>query len=190
MPAMKPAPWALALLALVTTAAPARAPANAAGQVVALPDDAALEAAGARVGTITIRTAQIFDENDPHENHGLYRLANRLHLHTHAGAVRAALLFRSGEPYQGRLLEETERNLRQLNFLREPRIRPVAYHDGVVDILVETHDVWTLQITPSFSRAGGKNAASLQVKDNNLFGYGKTLLAGYSHTVDRKFHLL
>ena len=185
MPAKKPTLWAFALLAFVTTAAPARSPESAAAPAVTLPDDAALEAAGARVGTITIRTAQIFDENDPHENHGLYRLANRLHLHTHAGAVRAALLFRSGEPYQGRLLKETERNLRQLNFLREPRIRPVAYHDGMVDILVETHDVWTLQITPSFSRAGGKNAASLQIKDNNLFGYGNTLLAGYGHTVDR-----
>jgi hypothetical protein len=187
MAAMKTAFWALALLALVATATAASAPAPGgdAGGAATLPDDAALEAAGARVGTITIRTAQIFDENDPHENYGLYRLANRLHLHTHAGAVKAALLFRSGEPYQGRLLKETERNLRQLNFLREPRVRAVAWHDGLVDILVETHDVWTLQISPSYARSGGTNAASLEIKDNNLFGYGKTLLAGYSRNVDR-----
>jgi len=189
MHAMKLALWALWLLALVATvvagaAAPA-APAGDSAAPVTLPDDATLEAAGARVGTITIRTAQIFDEKNPHENYGLYRLTNRLHLHTHAGAVRAALLFRTGEPYQGRLLKETERNLRQLNFLREPRVRPVAWHDGVVDILVETHDVWTLQISPSYSRSGGANAGSLEIKDNNLFGYGKTLLAGYSRTVDR-----
>ena len=185
--AMKTVLWTLALLALVATAAArsASSPRGDTGEAVTLPDDATLEAAGARFGTITIRNTQIFDENDPHENYGLYRLANRLHLHTHAGAVKAELLFRSGEPYQGRLLQETERNLRQLNYLREPRVRPVAWHDGVVDILVETHDVWTLQIGPSYARSGGKNAASLEVKDNNLFGYGKSLLAGYSRDVDR-----
>jgi hypothetical protein len=184
---MKTAHWAPALLALVATAAATSAPSPGGdtGGAVTLPDDATLEAAGARFGTITIRTAQIFDGKDPHENYGLYRVANRLHLHTRAGAVSAALLFRSGEPYQGRLLQETERNLRQLNFLREPRVRPVAWHDGVVDILVETHDVWTLQIGPSFARSGGKNAGSLEIKDINLFGYGKTLLAGYSSDVDR-----
>jgi hypothetical protein len=186
---MKTAHWAPTLLALVATAAAAAASAPAtgadSGETATLPDDATLEAAGARFGTITIRTTQIFDEKNPHENYGLYHLANRLHLHTHAGAVKAALLFRTGEPYQGRLLQETERNLRQLNFLREPRVRAVAWHDGVVDVLVETHDVWTLQIGPSYARSGGKNAGSLEVKDINLFGYGKTLLVGYSKDVDR-----
>jgi outer membrane protein assembly factor BamA len=184
---MKTAHWAPLLLALAATAAAASPPATgpAPAETAALPDDATLEAAGARFGTITIRTGQIFDEKNPHENYGLYRIVNRLHLHTHAGAVRSALLFRTGDPYQGRLLQETERNLRQLNYLREPRVRAVAWHDGVVDILVETHDVWTLQIGPSYARSGGKNAASLEVKDINLFGYGKTLLAGYSKDVDR-----
>lgn len=188
MTTVRCAPLALlALLALAPRAEATNAPCAAlkTGAAAALPDNAALEAAGARFGTITICTAQIFDENNPHENYGLYRLANRLHQPTRPGAVSAALLFRSGEPFQGRLLEETERNLRQLNFLREPRVRPIAWHDGLVDILVQTHDVWTLQIGPSFARSGGKNAGSLEIKDINLFGYGKTLLAGYSRDVDR-----
>jgi hypothetical protein len=187
MAAIKTVAWALALLALAGTARASAVPTPGGDGSAAepLPDDATLEAAGAKFGTITIRTAQIFDANDPHENYGLYRLADQLHLHTHAGAVRAALLFRSGEPYQGRLLQETERNLRQLNFLREPRVRAVAWHDGAVDILVETYDVWTLQIGPSYTRSGGTNAGSLEIKDINLFGYGKTLLAGYSRDVDR-----
>ena len=183
MAGMKTVLGSLVLFTLVATATSVTAADT--GASAALPDDAALEASGARIGTITIHTAPIFDPGDPRENYGLYRLANRLHLHTHAGAVRAELLFRSGEPYQGRLLEETERNLRQLNFISEPRVRPVAWHDGLVDILVETHDVWTLQIGPSFARSGGKNAASLEVKDNNLLGYGKTLAVGYSRDVDR-----
>jgi hypothetical protein len=151
----------------------------------AVPDDTALEAAGARVGLVTIRSAEIFDLDDPRENRRLYRLANRWHINTRAGVIRAQLLFRSGEPYRRRLLEETERKLRQLSFLREPRIRPVAYHDGVVDILVETHDVWTLQLGPSFGRSGGKNDTSLEFQDHNLLGFGKTAIAGTSQGVDR-----
>ena len=151
----------------------------------ALPSDSALEAAGARIGTITIKNDQIFDLDDPRENKRLYRVANRWHARTRSGVIRAQLLFASGQPYRHRLLEETERNLRRLSFLREPRIRPMAWHDGVVDILVETHDVWTLQVGPSFGRSGGKNETSLEFADVNLFGFGKTLIAGASHGVDR-----
>ena len=178
---MKTLMWPIALLTLVATAAGAAGVEAAAS----LPDDATLEAAGARVGTITIRSKEIFDLDDPRENRKLYRAANRLHVNSRPGTIRAQLLFRSGELYQGRLLQETERNLRQLNFLREPRIRPVAYHDGLVDIVVETHDVWTLQFGPSFGRSGGKNDTSLEFQDHNLLGFGKTLILGNSHGVDR-----
>ena len=181
MVAMKAVLAALALLPLAVMAEPSVTPDAAA----TLPDDAALEAAGARIGTITVRTGEIFDLTDPRENRALYRLANRLHLNTRPGAVQEQLLFRSGDRYQARLLRETERNLRQLEFLREPRVRPVAWHDGLVDIAVETHDVWTLQISPSYARSGGRNEASFEVKDVNLLGFGKTLAAGYTKGVDR-----
>jgi len=188
MAGMNTALFTLALLGLAATAAArsSTAPEGNAEAAVTLPDDATLEASGARFGKISIHNGQIFDENDPRENHGLYRLANRFHLHTRTSAIKAALLFRTGEPYQGRLLKETERNLRRLNFLREPTVRAVAWHDGVVDILVETHDVWTLQIGPSYSHSGGKSAASVEVKDENFFGFGKTLLVGYGSDVDRQ----
>ncbi|MGH8253572.1 MAG: hypothetical protein ACRES2_05975 [Steroidobacteraceae bacterium] len=175
---------AWALLALVLGVAGAEAVRADMGGA-ALPNDSALEAAGARIGKITIENDQIFDLDDPRENKRLYRVADRWHARTRAGVIRSQLLFASGEPYRHRLLEETERNLRRLSFLREPRIRPVAWHDGVVDILVETHDVWTLQVGPSFGRSGGKNETSLEFADVNLFGFGKTLLAGASHSVDR-----
>ena len=128
--------------------------------VATIPDDAALEAAHALIGTISIQVHQIFDTSDPREDKWLYREANRWHYRTRDSAVRAQLLFRSGDLYSAALLRETERNMRQLQFVREPKIRPIAYHDGVVDVLVETHDVWTLEIGPSFGRAGGANSAS------------------------------
>jgi hypothetical protein len=151
----------------------------------ALPDAATLQAAHARVGTITIRPHQIFDLDDPHENGVLYRLADRLHVRSHQAAIRAQLLFHSGDAYDARLLEETERNLRQLPYIREPKVRAIAWHDGVVDIDVDTYDVWTLQFGPSFSRAGGANSTNIGVADDNILGYGKQLGIGWSSTVDR-----
>lgn len=177
MNAMRSVPWTILLLAGLTAAYGGTAP--------PLPDDATLEAAGARIGTITIRSEEIFDLSDPRENKALYRAANHLHMTTRNGVIRAQLLFASGQPYRHRLLEETERNLRRLNFLREPHIRPIAWHDGLVDILVETHDVWTLQLGPSFGRSGGKNDTSFEFQDHNLLGFGKTLILGASHGVDR-----
>ena len=122
----------------------------------ALPSDAELEAAGARIGGIEIRTIQIFDLSDPKDDNWLFRTADHLHKGTRVSAIAAQLLFRRGDLYSRRLLEETARNIRlNSSFLREPVIRPIRYHDNVVDILVITHDVWTLQPGISFGRSGG-----------------------------------
>jgi outer membrane protein assembly factor BamA len=163
--------------------------ASAAGSSVAhaatIPNDAQLEAAKATIGTITIRSLEIFDPNDPNDNKLLFRLADRLHINTRESAIRAQLLFRTGERYSRSKIAETERNLRQLDFIREPAIRPIAYHDGVVDLEIVTHDVWTLQPGISFSRSGGTNSTGLNLQDSNLLGYGKSIALGRSTNVDR-----
>jgi hypothetical protein len=159
--------------------------AGAAHAAAALPSPAELEAAGARIGAITIRALDIFDTSDPAEDKAVYRAANRLHRRTRESVLRAQLLFASGDVYSQRLLDETERNLRELRYLREPKIRVIGWHDGVVDVEVVTHDVWTLQLGPSFSRSGGHNSSGLSFEDKNLFGYGKTLSIGTSSDVDR-----
>jgi hypothetical protein len=64
-------------------------------------------------------------------------------------------------------------------------VRPVRYHDGLVDVEVLTHDVWTLQLGPSYGRSGGTNQSSFEIQDNNLFGLGKTLAIGVGKDVDR-----
>lgn len=150
-----------------------------------LPTDAELESAGARIGRITIESREIFDLDDPREDKWLYRLANRLHIRTRASAIRAQLLFREGQPYRRELLDESERNLRSLDFLREPQIRPLSYHDGVVDVRIVTHDVWTLQVGPSYGRSGGATRSTFAIQDNNLLGFGKTLAVGAGRDVDR-----
>jgi hypothetical protein len=150
-----------------------------------VPDDAALEAAGAVIGSIDIDIRNIFDGNDPRESNGLYRLANKLHVRTKRSTIRAQLLFASGDKYVARKLAETERALRLLSYIYDARVVPIRYADGKVDIQVITKDVWTLSPGISFGRAGGTNATRINLQDTNFLGWGKSLQISHGSTVDR-----
>ena len=153
----------------------------------ALPSDAQLQAAGARIGKIEIHIVQIFDLSNPADDNWAFRMADRLHIPTRPAVVRAQLLFHSGQLYSRKLLDESARNIRQnATYLREPVIRPIRYHDGLVDIEVITHDVWTLEPGTNFSRSGGANAFGFQFSDANFLGTGKSIQVGHSQNVDRR----
>ena len=77
-----------------------------------LPSDAELAAADARIGEIRIRPLEIFNTSIPEEDTGLFRLANKLHIRTRESTIADQLLFESGQPYDGRLLQESARLLR------------------------------------------------------------------------------
>jgi outer membrane protein assembly factor BamA len=150
-----------------------------------VPGDAALEAAGAVIGKIDIDIRNIFDKHDPRENSGLYRLANKLHITTRRSAIRAQLLFKTGDRYDAQKLAETERNLRALQYIYDAYVVPVRYADGKVDIKVITKDVWTLDPNISFGRAGGANSSSASLSDANFLGFGKSVEIGRARNVDR-----
>src|SRR5580698_463861 len=150
-----------------------------------VPSDAALEAAGAIIGRVEIATRNIFDESDPRETNGLFRLADRLHIRTKHATIHAQLLFASGDKYLARKLAETERALRLLSYIYDARIVPVHYADGKVDIKVITKDVWTLSPGLSFGRAGGSNSTNFNLQDTNFLGWGKALQVSHGSTVDR-----
>lgn len=149
------------------------------------PSPAALEASGAVIGTITIRSDNIFDLSDPRENKALYRLANKIHIRTLDSVIREQLLFEPGEPFSQRLLDESERILRGARYLYDADIRPVAVHDGKVDVAVITRDVWTLNPGVSFGRKGGKSTTGVQLDELNLLGTGISLSASHQQDVDR-----
>jgi outer membrane protein assembly factor BamA len=149
------------------------------------PSFAELEAAGARIGEIRIRTRDIFDTEDPKEDKLLFRWANALHIQTRTGVIERALLFKTGEPVSVRLIEETERVLRSTRYLYDVQIRPLAHHDGVVDISVETRDTWTLDPGLSAGRSGGANTSGIKLNEYNLLGSGVAISYGRSNGVDR-----
>jgi hypothetical protein len=173
------------LLATAISPASAASGKPAQGTATAWPDDSELEASGARIGRVWVRTLPIFDPNAPGEDKTLYRLADKWHIDTRDSVIEAQLLFKPGDPYSRQRLDETARNLRDLRFIREPEIRIVGYHDGLVDLEVITHEVWTTNPGISFGRSGGENSGGLSLEEINLLGLGKHIQFDYSKDVDR-----
>ena len=154
----------------------------------ALPGDAQLEAAGARIGSIEIHVDDVFDLDNPKENGALFRAVNYLHVNTRETTIRPQLLFKSGDLYMRHLLDETARNLRARNYLVDADVEVTAFHaeTNTVDLRVWVHDNWTLKPGASFSHSGGENRSGLQLEDANLLGTGKNLSVNYVNDVDRE----
>ncbi len=167
---------------ILVTSAYAQDPVSAASDI---PSPEALEEQNARIGSITVEPHNIFDLSDPDENKTLYRWANALHIVTKPGVIKGQLLFDEGDQYSMRVIDETERLLRQNDYIRDVRIEPVRFEDGIVDLKVATADVWTLTPSISAGREGGENHLGIGIKEQNLFGNGVLLHFKYKSDVDR-----
>jgi hypothetical protein len=151
----------------------------------ALPAPEQLEAEGARIGSISIHVGDVFDLDKPGERKTVFRWANTLHRDTRARIVARQLLFAEGELYSASAIAESERALRALRFLAEVSVRPVAYHDGLVDIEVRTRDNWSLKPGLNFGRSGGVNKYKIEIEESNFLGWGKNLQLEHTSDVDR-----
>jgi len=145
---------------------------------------------GARIGEVRFDARELFDAASADEDTSLARLGNRLHITTRQATIEDQLLFRSGDLYQPGLLEESARILRDTRYLRDAQVRPVAFHDGVVDVQVTTQDVWTFNPGISFGRKGGENSSGFELEELNFLGTGTQLGIGFKSDVDRDSKLV
>jgi hypothetical protein len=193
--------WATALAALLPAAGPAQTPAPPAG---ALPPDqpaatgpvgqalappAAPGQAPLRIGTITLQTTSLFSAEEAARG-SIYRLANRLHRPTRPRLIRAFLLFHEGDPYAPELIVESERNLRNLDFLKTVEIATGPPHDGVVDVLVKTQDAWRTNPSGELSRTEDATTYELDLTQRNFLGSGAGLSLAVSRDAERLMRTL
>ncbi len=149
------------------------------------PDAQPLVHEGAVIGKVVLDKSDVFDLSNPEENNSLFRLANRWHIITKDKTIQQQLLFKSGDPYSQRLIDESERILRKNTYLYDAKIKPLRVKDGVVDVSVATRDVWSLGPDFSYSRSGGENRSGIGLEDTNLLGRGQALRVKYADNVDR-----
>lgn len=173
--------WAAALLPVLASAG--ELPEAASANVAYVADCS-------RVGTVRLIGLDVFDTRIPEEDKVLYRLANWLHIQTRENTVRQLLLFKPGDAYDPRLLQESERLLRATGYLRDATIQAVACTDGEAEIEVTTQDVWTLKPGLTLGRKGGQNSSSLGLQETNLLGLGTQLGLDLRSGVDRSTRTL
>lgn len=150
-----------------------------------LPKPADLEARNAVIGEVILVRSDIFDLSSPDENKWLYRWANRLHIVTREKTISEQLLFRTGDPYKKRELEESERILRRNKFLYDAHIVPSHSDNGIVDLTVNTRDVWSISPELSIARSGGENRTRYGVEEHNLLGRGQRVRFIRDDDIDR-----
>lgn len=144
-----------------------------------------LQASGTRIGRVAISNGEIFDIENPEEDKSFYRFLNKVHLNTRPDVIRQQLLFEPGDNLSTRSIEESERILRSNRYIQDAHIVPVRADNGLVDLVVETSDTWTLIPKLSYSRSGGTSSTDLGISELNLLGTGVQVEALYSSDVDR-----
>ena len=93
---------------------------------------------------------------------------NHLHSNTRISTVNNYLLFRKGEAYNAQKLYESERLLRQMDFVNRVNISVENSSSDSVDVAVKVLDSWSLK--PRLSYSGSK--IGLGVTEENLLGLG------------------
>lgn len=136
------------------------------------------------IGKVTIHALDVYSREEA-EHGSVYRLADRLHKETRRGVIAQFLLFHEGDVYSPAMLEETERNLRALSFLKSASVVASPPHDGIIDVTVTTQDAWSIAPETQAGSKGGANTFGADIEDSNLFGFGKQFGVGWNHGVDR-----
>ena len=142
------------------------------------------------IGNIEIVGREVFDERGG----GLFaphRVANRIHVRTRDHVIRRELLFETGDPFDLELIDQTERNLRSLWFLRDARVETSEVDEDLdgrperVDAVVTTWDRWSLAPRVDFSQVQDRTIWEIGVSEKNLLGFGKAITVSHRQNLDR-----
>ncbi len=107
----------------------------------------------------------------------LFNIANDLHVVTKESVIRTELLFKEGDSLDNDIIEETERNLRNLDFLGDNKIHIDTLSRDSVDIHIYTKDQWSTIVSYVLESGGGLTRIGGNFEEVNFLGLGKKLFA-------------
>ncbi len=139
---------------------------------------------GLTIERIIYERYAIFDTSDPKTSKWPYRAANAVHIRSREPFIRTMLLFKVGDPYSAADAAESARLLRSLGIMNPVEITAREIEGGV-EVIVETHDQWSLQIGADAGLSGNRGTWGVQIQEENLAGWGKELSIAYDSNVER-----
>jgi len=126
---------------------------------------------GATIRRVDIHCMSIFDPVPEGTFSPVYSSANKLHVRTRQATVRSQLLIAPGQVWTADRIYESQRLLRDLEYIEPEVIRSRLVNDSV-DVLVITHDQWTTQPELNVERGGGLTYGSVGLTERNMLGLG------------------
>ncbi len=119
----------------------------------------------------------------------LYAWGDKLHIKTRPSTLRRRLLFRVGDTVTDDLLRETQKRLRDEQFLADAIIEVKPLADSGLAVKVTTYDQWTTVPAFSVSRDGGKWIWWVGPVESNLLGTGQQVGFYIGHDLERDSRL-
>jgi len=127
-----------------------------------------------RIRDIQIEIEPIYSDVEAEES-GWANFVNKYHITTRESVIRTALLFSEGDVLDQELLDATERTLRRYKFVNQAEIEVVPFDEQTVDVVVHTHEAWTLEPGVNIEGGGGLSTVTLHLIDFNFLGSGRKL---------------
>ena len=155
-----------------------------AAAAVSLPATELSELDGKPIVRIVYIRNNVFDTSDPATSSWPYRAANAIRIRSREGLIGSTLLFAEGDAYSAATAAESARILRSMGFMNPVEITAREVEDGV-EVTVETHDQWSLQIGADAGITGDRTSYGFQIQEENLVGWGKKLTLGYASEEER-----
>ncbi len=110
-----------------------------------------------------------------------YSILNALHINSRQWMVRRLLPIRRGDVLDSVTILETERILRAYPFWDSAKI---TVSDDSSMLFVDVHELWTTKLNAAAQYVVQELEWSLSSEEENFFGLGAYLTAGYSHYFD------
>ncbi len=122
-----------------------------------------------KIGKIYIERKEVFDQSQS-DWFFAAPLANFFHTVTKEYIIKDELLFREGDELDEELLEETERNLRNLDIFTKVRIEYDEKVEDIFDIYITTQDKWSTRPTLLYGKGGETYRLGGRFEELNFLG--------------------
>lgn len=127
-----------------------------------------------QINNVYLDQRKVFEKSDP-DWFFLSPLLNWIHYETRPYVIKDELLFAPGEELNMELIEETERNLREIDLFTDVRIELDSVNPDSYDLYVIAKDRWSTFGSILFGSGGGKTEYGLRVEEQNLLGTGSSI---------------
>ncbi len=136
---------------------------------------------GKRIVAIDIDVLDVFEDRDP-----MFGFVNVFHANTKDYVIRRELLFRQGQAYLQKKIQESERNIRGIRQQSLVLILPLQTGEpDTVRVLVIAKDIWSLRLNSDYRIQNGQlERLLLQPAEENLAGTHRRALLNFLYEPD------